>query len=184
VNADLQDALTYNTSITTAQPYGIARKTINKLHLSRLLALPMTEELYEDALTLVQQDDEEDGGATIEEGIRFLGPCDQGEYWDKEEYPQEERGAISSGQHSAKEQALVVAPNPNAGFFEVSLPQKTGGMLMAYIIQGQKIKTLLVAPGVSKVSLDLGQFPNGLYWIALSNEEGKILGTAKVSVSH
>ena len=53
-----------------------------------------------------------------------------------------------------------------------------------YNVQGQKIQTLTVAPGTIKVSLDLGQHPNGLYWVVLSDDTGRVTGTAKVSVAH
>lgn len=110
-------------------------------------------------------------------------PCDQVEYKVIEELIKEPEPRLL-GQHSAEGHALSVAPNPNRGFFEVSLPQKTGGLLTAYNVQGQKIKVLPVAAELSKVNFDLTQSPNGLYWLVLSNEMGKVLGVAKVSVVH
>ncbi|MDO8970979.1 MAG: hypothetical protein Q7U74_09855, partial [Saprospiraceae bacterium] len=59
-----------------------------------------------------------------------------------------------------------------------------GGSLMVHNVQGQNIKTLSVASGTAKVSLDLGPAPAGLYWVVLSDELGKVLGTTKISVSH
>ncbi|MFN0035077.1 MAG: T9SS type A sorting domain-containing protein [Saprospiraceae bacterium] len=78
-----------------------------------------------------------------------------------------------------------VSPNPTTGLAEVSLPQHhNGGSLAVYNVNGQKIKSLSVAPQTSKVTLDLGQNPAGFYWAVLSDDAGKVVGTAKVSVSH
>jgi hypothetical protein len=180
VNADLADALTYNATISSLLPYATSRKTVNELHISRL-SLPMSEILYGKAITLVQLD-VEDAGAATKDGIRFLGPCDQGEYFENEKHIEEEERYL--GYHSAIEQVLLVSPNPNSGLFEVRLPQKTGGSLMVHNVQGQNIKTLSVASGTAKVSLDLGPAPAGLYWVVLSDELGKVLGTTKIFVSH
>ncbi len=181
VSADLGDALTYNASITTVQPYGVAGKTINELRISRLLALPMTETLYDDALALAQED-ENDTGASTNEAVRFLGPCDQGEYLDKEEYPVEERGEGHKS-HQPVNGSMQVVPNPTSGLTDIRLPENNGGLLTVHNVQGQKIKTRSVVPGELKASLDLGQFPIGLYLVVFSNEAGIVLGTVKVFVT-
>jgi len=53
-----------------------------------------------------------------------------------------------------------------------------------YNTHGQMLRVQTIAADASKVSLELGAFPNGLYWIVLFNEAGEMLGTTKVSIAH
>jgi len=90
----------------------------------------------------------------------------------------------ASGVAEMPERTLLVVPNPSSGLFEVRLPQRAGGALMVYNTHGQMLRVQTIAADASKVSLELGAFPNGLYWIVLFNEAGEMLGTAKVSIVH
>lgn len=183
VNSDLLDALAYNTSISTSLTYGKARKTFTQLLLSHLLFLPMTESLYDDALSLAQDDVENTGMAT-EEGLRFLGPCDQGLYLQREQYGQEERPTTHTSQSIGNAFSLQASPNPTSGIFSMRLPEHSGGLLTVHDVHGQKLKALFVASSESNVSFDLSGFSNGIYWIAFSDEAGKVLSTVKVVVIH
>ncbi|MFN0035446.1 MAG: T9SS type A sorting domain-containing protein [Saprospiraceae bacterium] len=180
VNVALQNALAYNSNITAAQPYESARKTINELHIRHLLGQPMTQALYQQALTLAQQDAATTGAATAE-AVRFLAPCDQVLYRAAEEV--EKEMDESQKVHSTKVATLQIKPNPTAGLTEVTLPNNHGGLLTVYSVHGQKVKTLSVSSGTPKVSLDLEQVSAGLYWVVFTDETGKVFGTAKVFVA-
>ncbi len=178
----MQNALAYNTSITATLPFESARKTLNELYIRHLLSQPMTEPLYAQALSLAQQDVMTNGNAT-EEVVTFLAPCDQGLFRGSEEEGHE-RGEEHKDPHVTNLTRLQIAPNPTTGLAEVSLPNQDGGLLTVYNSHGQKVKTLSISLGVSKVSIDFGQNPNGFYWIVLTDEKGKVFGTTKVSIIH
>jgi len=177
----LQSALNYNTAISTAQAYESARKTIYELRISHLLGQPITQSLYQQALSLAQQG-EAIVGKAASEAVSFLAPCDQKLFQLKGE------GQVQSltrgNQSSSYTTQLQIAPNPTTGLTEITLSESNGGWLVVYNISGQKVKTLSIAPETSSVTLDLEQNPNGLYWLVFSDTAGKVIGTAKISVSH
>ena len=183
VSTALLSALAFNTSITTTQPYESAKKTLNELRIRRLLGQPMTLSLYQQALALAQQNPATTGYAT-EEVILYLAPCDQILYSDSDEEAPQEREESVHPDTSIAVLSLPVAPNPSSGVTEVSLPHHHGGLLKIYSTHGLLLKTVMVAPGASKISLNLESFAIGLYMILLEDQKGKILGRAKVSISH
>ncbi len=182
MNTGFQNALAYNGGIVATLPYETARKTLNELHIRYLLAQPITQALYIQALYLAQEDAADTGYAT-EEAVSFLAHCDQALYLDKDEGGHE-RGEGDQNHKIADMAILQISPNPTTGFIEVSLPYDHGSSLAVYNANGQKIKTLSVAAGSLKVPLDLGQNAVGLYWVILSDKAGKTIGTAKISVTH
>ena len=177
----LQTALTYNTAVSTIQVYESARKTIHELRIRRLLGQPITQALYQQALTLAQQG-EGIVGKAANDAIDYLAYCDQKLFQSLgERHGQSEARDNYSSVPPAQ---LQVAPNPTTGWIEVSLPQHNGTWLTVYNLNGQKVKNLSIASGTPKVSLDLGQNPAGLYWMVLSDAVGKVICSTKVSVSH
>ena len=80
--------------------------------------------------------------------------------------------------------SLQIAPNPTSGFTEVCLSPHRGCSLAVYNVYGQVIKTQRIEPELGKIPLEMGEAAAGLYWVVLTDERGKILGTAKISVIH
>jgi PKD repeat protein len=95
-----------------------------------------------------------------------------------------ELDVVSTATVQGSSRKLMLSPNPTTGLIEVGVSRSNGRLISVYNVQGQKIQTLTVAPGTLKGSLDLGQHPNGLYWVVLSDDTGRVIGTAKVSVAH
>jgi len=102
-----------------------------------------------------------------------LGPLDP---------PCEITGGVGTESKNPPSRLLRVAPNPSAGLIEVSLPHPNGGLLMVYNAKGERVESETIASGITKVSLDLGQKPSGLYSIVLYDLLGKRIGVARVSV--
>ena len=182
LNAALQTALTFNTNITTSQAYETATKTLHELRIRRLLGQPITQALYQQALSVAQQGAAIAGNAA-QDAIAFLAPCDQAPYRESEAVEQG-RGDIQKEQHPTETTSLQIVPNPTSGLIEVTLPNDKGGLLSIYGANGQKIRDLAINDGIFKASIDLGQFINGLYWIVLTNNAKQIVATAKISVTH
>lgn len=178
----LQSTLIYNAALATVQPYEAARKTLNELRIRHLLGQPMTQALYERALLLAQQDAASVGYAN-REVLPFLAPCDQALFPENEE-TDHERNETGNQVSLSPAGGIQVAPNPTGGLTELSLPQNTGGFIEAYNTNGEKMKTFSVDPGSTKMSLDLGNAPTGLYWLVFLDQTGKIIGRAKISIAH
>ena len=100
------------------------------------------------------------------------------------EPPCDTTGGVGTLSANPSALTLGIVPNPTTGFTELSLPPGEGGLLAVYNAEGKRVESKLIATGMSKVSVDLGQEPMGLYFIILYNDAGKILGMAKVSVIH
>ncbi len=177
----LQNTLTYNAAIVTTQTYESAQKTIHELRIRRLLGLSITQALYQQALVLAQQG-EGIVGKAAKDAIRYLAPCDQALFLNMEEGHQ--HSAQRNISSLASNTTILIVPNPTSGLTEVTLPYSTDGLLEVYSANGQKIKSFSIARGTDKVALDLSQKPSGFYWIRLLDETGKVIGTAKISVSH
>jgi hypothetical protein len=180
INTALQNVLTYNAAIGTTLPYESARKTIQELRIRHLLGQPITQLLYQQALALAQQS-VLIIGASANESVYFLAPCDQALFVDMEEGHQQIGERADSGQSIV---GIQVAPNPTTGLTEIILPQNAGGLLTVYNISGKKVNTRSFSAETTQLSLDFSQNPTGLYWIVLSDQAGKLIGTAKVSVLH
>lgn len=181
LSTGLQNALTYNTAISTSQPYESAQKTIHELRIRHLLGQPITQSRYQQALALAQQGEGVVGKAA-NDAINYLASCDQNTYQELgEEGGQNQDRKKYISMYSTQ---LEIAPNPSTGLILVSLPQLDGSNIIVYNISGQKVKSLSIVPGISQISLDLGQNTTGLYWVVLSNEVGKVIGTAKLFITH
>jgi hypothetical protein len=180
INTALQNVLTYNAAIGTTLTYESARKTIQELLIRHLLGQPITQLLYQQALALAQQS-VLNIGASANESVYFLAPCDQALFVDMEEGHQQIGERADSGQSIV---GIQVAPNPTTGLTEIILPQNAGGLLTVYNISGKKVNTRSFSAETTQLSLDFSQNPTGLYWIVLSDQAGKLIGTAKVSVLH
>ncbi|MFN0035078.1 MAG: T9SS type A sorting domain-containing protein [Saprospiraceae bacterium] len=178
----LQNILVFNAGISTAQAYESARKTLHELRIRHLLGEPMTQALYQQALSLAQQNPAITGYAT-EEVLIYLAPCDQHLYRDADEAPQERSEALKP-HSSTGAVSLQIAPNPTGGLFEVEIPHHHGASLAVHNVQGKVVMAQSVEPGIPRVTMDMRQYPAGLYWVVLTDPTGAILGKAKVSVSH
>lgn len=78
---------------------------------------------------------------------------------------------------------LQISPNPSTGLTEITLPSIAGpDLLSVYDLNGQKLQVRAFSGETNKLTLDLTQYPSGLYWIVVSDIAGKIVGTGKVAV--
>ncbi|MBC7777894.1 MAG: T9SS type A sorting domain-containing protein [Phycisphaerae bacterium] len=177
ISTALQSALEYNAEISTTQPYESAQKILSELRIRRLLDLPMTEDLYEAAL-LLALDTSLRSAANLVVGL--LDPCDQQLYsnWDEGHEQSEERHGKSVGVTGI----LRVSPNPSTGLIELNLPPHQAGMLSVYNAHGQQVVMLSILADALQSTLDLRQQPQGLYWVVLTDPEGKVSGSSKISI--
>ena len=183
VSLALQNALTYNAGISTSLPYEAAEKFVYDLYLRKLLDLPITQQLYQQALLLSQQDESTMGGAT-KEAFRYLASWDQESHRNFDNVAQERQQKQTDEFATNDNRLLQIAPNPTKGHFNVYMSHKSGAWLVIYNEQGQEIIKQKVSPDDVKISIDLERYPSGLYWLFLSDQTGKTLDTAKVMLSH
>jgi hypothetical protein len=71
---------------------------------------------------------------------------------------------------------VTIAPNPSSGVFEVEfangIAEKTS--LMIYNVLGQEVKSLDCARDDKTVTLDLSDYPSGVYLVKIANGDGVI----------
>ena len=183
VSANLQNALAYNTSISTSQPYEVARKALHDIWLRRLLHEPMTQTYYQQILALAQQDPASSGQAA-RAAANFVAPCDRYLF----PYTDDEGGEAQRGSGRDKEEkaigtvALRLTPNPSTGQVEVSMPPNIAASFVVMNAYGQPVRKVEIAEGTRSISLDLTQLPSGLYWGVLLNAQGRSIAAEAISL--
>jgi len=180
-NQSLQNALTFNTNITSSQAYETSRKTLNDILIRHLLCEPMTLTWYEEILSLAQQDTETAGSAT-NEVVPYLAACDRHQFKDTDESG--ERSNETRGMVIGISEMLRIAPNPTNGLAEVSVSKGFVGLLTLLDASGKKIRSISIEKEENIFDLDMSHQIPGLYWIALSDTSGRIVASAKFSVTH
>lgn len=178
---NLQNALTFNTNITSSQTYETTRKTLNDIRIRHLLREPLTQMRYQQILDLAQQDTETTGLAA-DEVVPYVAPCDRYQFKDTDE--SSERSDEAHTITGKTSETLRIVPNPTSGLTEVSLPKGFVGLLTLMDASGKKIRTLSIEEGENMLGLDLSHQMPGLYWIALSDTSGFIVASAKISLIH
>ncbi|MBV6443258.1 MAG: hypothetical protein EPGJADBJ_04991 [Saprospiraceae bacterium] len=177
---NLQNALNFNTNIAASQTYETARKTLNDIRIRHLLREPMTQTRYQQILALAQQDVGTAGSAT-DEVVPYIAPCDRRQFKDTDESG--ERSDETRNVTAGASEMLRIAPNPTNELTEVSVPKDFIGSLKLIDASGKKIRTLSIE-GENMLELDLSHQIPGLYWIALSDSNGRIVASSIISVMH
>ncbi|MBP6825696.1 MAG: T9SS type A sorting domain-containing protein [Saprospiraceae bacterium] len=181
VNQGLQSALTFNTNISTAQTWESARKTLNNIRIRHLLHEPLTQAFYQQILALAQQD-KATGGSAVGEVVTFIAPCDLGTYLETDA-PGERNDEGATPQQEASKMLRIV-PNPTSGLAEVTMPKDFAGVLTVVDASGRKVHSTFIEQGKDTLTLDLSRQLSGLYWISLSDENGRIVTSSKLSIVH
>jgi hypothetical protein len=177
----LQNALTFNTNITSTQTYETARKTLNDIRIRHLLREPMTQTRYQQILALAQQDAETAGSAT-DEVVPYVAPCDRHQFKDKDE--SSERSDENVETHYETTPSLRLMPNPTNGTVQVVVPSTAAGTLKVFNASGQNILMTEVEQATYVANLNLTGFPPGIYLVVLCDVNGRNVNTAKISLTH
>ncbi|MBP6825697.1 MAG: T9SS type A sorting domain-containing protein [Saprospiraceae bacterium] len=80
--------------------------------------------------------------------------------------------------------AVLVYPNPTSGLAEVTVPKDFAGILTVVDASGRKVHSTSIEQGKDTLILDLSRQHPGLYWISLSDENGRIATSSKLSIVH
>jgi hypothetical protein len=83
---------------------------------------------------------------------------------------------------SIKFSTLQVAPNPNAGIFEVSLPEGDFQHLTVFNLAGQQVISQPIEKGMRNIQIALRNAPPGMYWIELVSKDGSNRYRSKIAV--
>ena len=94
-------------------------------------------------------------------------------------HPRFENGAIITGIHDIPEEKnqIIVYPNPSRGIFNISGEFTDAN---AYDIQGKLLQTTFRKKSISQSSINLTNYPNGIYYLRFQSKKGVI--TKKVIV--
>ena len=86
--------------------------------------------------------------------------------------------SVSILDEKSKTEELVIAPNPNSGYFIVTLPysmQKQKGLVEITSLEGKKISsTALAADHDRKLLIDITGSTKGIYFITVSTANDRI----------
>jgi hypothetical protein len=85
---------------------------------------------------------------------------------------------VSTDSPEARENQIVLYPNPTTGLLQWS--GTTGEMVTVRVFD--QLGVLAKAQNVNGVQLDLGELPNGLYFVQITGEDGSILTTQKLTL--
>jgi hypothetical protein len=77
---------------------------------------------------------------------------------------------VTSIQNSINE-AFKIYPNPSSGKIYMQFVRPTDGVIRMFQVNGQQILQPIMIQGVLQYSIDISDFPSGMYMIILEDSE-------------